>query len=147
MIDNKKPSPVSKGGGGSIRKLRIRMAKYSGSLPEGEWPMSRVMVRHATYDDGALKSRIFELMEAMGGEAIRRGSRVLIKPNLLSPAKPEHAVLTHPALVRAAGENVLERGARPLIADSPAIGAFATVLRVAGIRDAPRGLVVEWAAF
>lgn len=109
--------------------------------------MSRVMVRHATYDDGTLKSQIFELMEAMGGEAIRRGSRVLIKPNLLSPAKPEHAVLTHPALVRAAVEYVLERGARPLIADSPAIGAFDTILRRSGIRDALRGLDCECRPF
>lgn len=109
--------------------------------------MSQVMVRHATYDDGALKALIFELMESMGGGTIRRGSRVLIKPNLLSPAKPEHAVLTHPALVRAAVEYVLARGARPLIADSPAIGSFDSILRMSGIRDALRDLEVECRPF
>jgi len=109
--------------------------------------MSRVIVRQATYEEDALRSKVFELMENMGGREIVRNSRVLIRPNLLSPAKPEHAVLTHPAIVRFVAEYVLERGARPLVADSPSIGGFDTILRMSGIRDALSGLDVECRPF
>jgi uncharacterized protein (DUF362 family)/Pyruvate/2-oxoacid:ferredoxin oxidoreductase delta subunit len=83
----------------------------------------------------------------MGGTEIRSGSRVLIKPNLLSPATPRQAILTHPAIVRAVAEYILEKGARPLIADSPAMGSFETLLRTSGIRDALRGFDVECRPF
>jgi len=107
----------------------------------------RVIVRHATYDLNTLRPVIFGMMEAMGGEKIGSGSRVLIKPNLLSPALPRQAVLTHPAVVRAVVEYCYERGARPLVADSPAMGSFDLLLRMSGIRDALRGLDCECRPF
>jgi uncharacterized protein (DUF362 family)/Pyruvate/2-oxoacid:ferredoxin oxidoreductase delta subunit len=87
------------------------------------------------------------MMEAMGGNEIRKESRVLIKPNLLSPALPRQAVLTHPSIIRAAVEYCLDRGARPLVADSPAIGSFDLILRMSGICDALRGLDCECRPF
>jgi uncharacterized protein (DUF362 family)/Pyruvate/2-oxoacid:ferredoxin oxidoreductase delta subunit len=87
------------------------------------------------------------MMEAMGGSEIRKGSRVLIKPNLLSPALPRQAVLTHPTVVRGAVEYCNERGVRPLVADSPAMGSFDLILRMSGIRDALRGLDCECRPF
>ena len=109
--------------------------------------MSHVFVRRATYEHNALRPLIFEMMEAMGGEEIHGGSRVLIKPNLLAPATPQQAILTHPDIVRFAAEYVLEKGARPLVADSPAIGSFETILRMSGIRDALKGLDCECRPF
>ena len=107
-----------------------------------------VIVRNATYESDALRPLIFGMMEAMGGNEIRKGSRVLIKPNLLSPALPRHAVITHPSIIRAAVEYCNERGVRPLVADdSPATGAFDLLLRVSGIRDALRGLDCECRPF
>ena len=109
--------------------------------------MTPVIVRNATYDSNTLRPVIFGMMEAMGGEKIGSGSRVLIKPNLLSPALPRQAVLTHPAVVRAVVEYCNERGARPLVADSPAMGSFDLLLRISGIRDALRGLDCECRSF
>ena len=109
--------------------------------------MSEVIVRNATYESDALRPLIFGMMEAMGGNEIRKESRVLIKPNLLSPALPRQAVLTHPSIIRAAVEYCLDRGARPLVADSPAIGSFDLILRMSGIRDALRGLDCECRPF
>ncbi len=106
-----------------------------------------VIVRNATYESDALRPLIFGMMEAMGGNEIRKESRVLIKPNLLSPALPRQAVLTHPSIVRAAVEYCNERGVRPLVADSPAIGSFDLLLRMSGIRDALRGLDCECRPF
>jgi uncharacterized protein (DUF362 family)/Pyruvate/2-oxoacid:ferredoxin oxidoreductase delta subunit len=106
-----------------------------------------VIVRNATYESNALRPLIFGMMEAIGGNEIRKESRVLIKPNLLSPALPRQAVLTHPSIIRAAVEYCLDRGARPLVADSPATGVFDLLLRVSGIRDALRGLDCECRPF
>ena len=109
--------------------------------------MSQVLVRQTTYDNHALRQLIFEMMEAMGGAEIHKNSRVLIKPNLLAPATPRQAILTHPAIVRFVVEYVLSRWARPLLSDSPAIGSFGTILRMSGIRDALRGLDCECRPF
>lgn len=109
--------------------------------------MPPVLVRKAAYESPALRALIFEMLEAAGGEEIHAGSRVLIKPNLLAPATPPQAILTHPRIVRFAAEYVLEKGARPLIADSPAIGSFEKILRMSGIRDALQGLDCECRPF
>ena len=109
--------------------------------------MSHVFVRQGTYESSMLRPLIFEMMEAMGGAEIHKSNRVLIKPNLLSPATPQQAILTHPSIIRFVAEYVLEKGARPLIADSPAIGSFEMILRRNGIRDALRGCDCECKTF
>ncbi|HOG06743.1 MAG: DUF362 domain-containing protein [Syntrophales bacterium] len=108
--------------------------------------MPPVIIRNAAYDD-ALAATFAGMLDALGGRDIPRDGRVLVKPNLLSPARPEEAVLTHFSLVRAAVEYVLERGARPLVADSPAIGAFARILKEGGLREALKDLPVECRPF
>lgn len=92
--------------------------------------MSAVIVRNATYESDALRPLIFGMMEAMEGNEIRKESRVPIKPKLLSPALPRQAVVTHPAVVRAVVEYCNGRDARPLVADSPAMGSFDLLLRM-----------------
>ena len=98
-------------------------------------------------DYDMVKSAFFETMDAIGGDLIGRGDRVLIKPNLLSPASPPDAVLTHPMIVRAAVEYVLQKGARPQVSDSPAIGSFEKIMKDSGIGDALAGLDVDCRAF
>ena len=49
------------------------------------------------------------------------GKTVLLKPNILSPKKPEHAVCTHPVVVGAAVKLFKELGAaRVIVGESPA---------------------------
>jgi uncharacterized protein (DUF362 family) len=85
--------------------------------------MATVIVRNAAYDD-QLQPLVFEMIEKLIGGKIKPGSRVLIKPNMLSAARPEDAVLTHPQVIRAAVEYALQKGARVQVSDSPAIGSF-----------------------
>jgi uncharacterized protein (DUF362 family)/Pyruvate/2-oxoacid:ferredoxin oxidoreductase delta subunit len=110
-------------------------------------PMARVIFRKADYRYETLKSQCFEIIDSAGGGAIRPGSLVLIKPNLLAPAPPESAMLTHPMLVKAAVEYVLQKGGRPQVSDSPAMGSFAKVLEASGIEDALKGLDVKCVEF
>jgi uncharacterized protein (DUF362 family)/Pyruvate/2-oxoacid:ferredoxin oxidoreductase delta subunit len=109
--------------------------------------MHRVISKKADYSYQNLRPLFFEIMDCLGGREIAKNSRVLIKPNLLAPASPDSALLTHPFLVRAAAEYVLERGARPQVSDSPAMGSFQKVLKASGIKEALEGLDVECREF
>ncbi len=109
--------------------------------------MPQVILRKAAYDYRTLKPVFFDIMDALGGSRIEKNSRVVIKPNLLAPAPPGSAIVTHPLVVRAAVEYVLERRAFPVISDSPAMGSFEKILKVSGIRDALKGLDVEYREF
>jgi uncharacterized protein (DUF362 family)/NAD-dependent dihydropyrimidine dehydrogenase PreA subunit len=105
--------------------------------------MSRVFIKISSYDYAILKPQVFEIMDACGGRVITKNFRVLIKPNFLSAAKPETAVVTHPMLTRAVVEYVLSRGARPQVSDSPAIGSFERVFKESGTLAALKGLDIE----
>ena len=50
---------------------------------------------------------------------VHRGSRVLVKPNLLASRPPEAAVTTHPTVVRAAIRTLQSAGAEVVVGDSP----------------------------
>ena len=50
------------------------------------------------------------------------GSTGLLKANLLLPARPEQAVITHPTIIEAMANLVREAGGKPFIADSPGGG-------------------------
>ncbi len=73
-------------------------------------------------DYGAsLDTAISAGLSAFGGisSLIRKGQKVLIKPNMLTDRSPEEAVTTHPEVVRCLIRKVREAGATPIIADSP----------------------------
>jgi uncharacterized protein (DUF362 family)/Pyruvate/2-oxoacid:ferredoxin oxidoreductase delta subunit len=105
--------------------------------------MSTVLVRKASYDYAVLKPLVFEMMDLFCRDAIKAGSRVLIKPNLLLPAAPDRAIVTHPLIVRASAEYALDRGAKVRISDSNAMGSFEKVIAESGLKDALRGMDVE----
>ena len=110
--------------------------------------MSRVIVQPATYDPVNLPVQIDMILDSLGGrDIIRPGMRVLLKPNLLAPAPPEKAILTHPLVVRAVARYALDCGATVQLSDSPAMGSIERVLKTSGIQDAIAGLPVEVRAF
>lgn len=109
--------------------------------------MPKVFIKTATYDYETLKPAIFEMLEAMGAGLIPERSRVLIKPNLLLPAQPEAAILTHPHVIRAVVEYVLSKGGSPLISDSPAMGSFEKIQKDGGYYQVLKDLDVDFKAF
>jgi len=107
----------------------------------------QVSIRTASYDYKSLRPLVFELIDFFCAGMIKKGSRVLIKPNLLAPSQPERAMVTHPLVVKAVAEYVIQKGGRPQISDSPAMGGFEKVLTESGLRDAMKGLEVEFREF
>lgn len=109
--------------------------------------MARVIIRNAAYDYKTLKPVFFDVFDALAGGMVKKRSRVLIKPNLLAPASPDKAIVTHPLIVRAAVEYVLDKGAHPVISDSPATASFEKILMESGIKSTLEGLNVEFKEF
>jgi uncharacterized protein (DUF362 family)/Pyruvate/2-oxoacid:ferredoxin oxidoreductase delta subunit len=109
--------------------------------------MPKVAIRRSSYNYEELRPQLFEILDYCSGFSFGKGSQVVIKPNLLSPAAPETAVLTHPLVVRAAAEYVISKGAKPSISDSPAMGSFDRILKESGIKEALADLDVEYREF
>lgn len=104
--------------------------------------ISRVILRRASYDYPALRPLIFEMADSLCGEMVRSRSRVVIKPNLLAPARPEKAMVTHPLVVKGVAEYCLDRGAYVQISDSQAMGTFDRVMKESGLGKALEGMNV-----
>jgi uncharacterized protein (DUF362 family) len=78
---------------------------------------------------------------------IKPGDRVLLKPNLLLSAKPEDAVVTHPAFVEAVASLVLDAGASVFLGDSPPLGNLKRVLAKSGYEPFMKRLGVQAVPF
>jgi uncharacterized protein (DUF362 family)/Pyruvate/2-oxoacid:ferredoxin oxidoreductase delta subunit len=78
-------------------------------------------VRCASYDSHEVPAAVSRALDLIGGldTVVKTGDRVLIKPNLLAPKKPEQATTTHPEVVAAVAEAVRRVGGSPMIGDSP----------------------------
>ncbi len=109
--------------------------------------MATVIVRKADYEYNQIRPLVFDLLEKLSGSKIMSGDRVLIKPNMLSAARPQDAVLTHPLVIKAAVEYVLQKGGRPQVSDSPAIGSFENILKLNGTMEALKGMPVTCIPF
>ena len=79
------------------------------------------LVKCSSYDTEKVLDSVKKAVDLLGGiEAfIKPGTKVLVKPNLLSARLPEEAVDTHPEVVRAVVRLVKSAKAVPLIGDSP----------------------------
>ncbi len=99
-----------------------------------ESPVS--IVRCDTYEEKEVLKAVRKSIDLLGGmdSFVKRGSRVLLKPNLLYGKRPELAVTTHPSIVKAIIELVKEAGGLPCLGDSPGIGTTSGVAEKAGIK-------------
>lgn len=73
-----------------------------------------------SYDLDACRAALESALTPLGGlDWVRPGMRVAVKANLVSFAKPEAAVTTHPTLLAALCDLLAERGAQVTVGDSP----------------------------
>jgi len=88
--------------------------------------------------EASLPDALDRLAGDLGGweRLVPAGAAVLVKPNLLTDRRPEEAVTTHPALLRAVLQRLLACGARVTVGDSPASAVqLAQVWEKTGVRD------------
>ena len=85
--------------------------------------MSKVyLARCEDYEYDNVKSAVMRGIDALGGidRLIGRGKNVVVKPNLIMAKKPEDCVSTHPSVMQAVLEAVIEGGNSAKIVESPA---------------------------
>jgi len=75
------------------------------------------IVRCDSYDEKKISKALKELVDLK--QFIKKGDKVLIKPNFLIASKPEALVTTHPLVVKCIIKELDKIGAKAVIADSP----------------------------
>lgn len=96
------------------------------------------LVRQTDYESAALRAAVDRLFSALPPLSLN-GEAVLVKPNLVSRTNARLSC-TRPEVARAVCEHLLDHGARPFLADSPAFGSAERVAAAAGYPQALKGL-------
>lgn len=107
------------------------------------------IIRSESYEDPHLVSRIKEGIELLGGwkQFITPGNKVLLKPNFLIPRPSARCVNTHPLIVKAVAQMVLDFGCTVVIGDSPQLGSAKKVAARCGVEDVAKELGIEVVEF
>jgi uncharacterized protein (DUF362 family) len=100
--------------------------------------MARVKVsltRCSDYDPVSIQAAILKHFNLLGGIGtfISKSDKVLIKPNMIAPKPAECAVQTDPVVIIELAKILLDFGAKPFVADSPAWANTAACAEAIGI--------------
>ena len=92
------------------------------------------LTRASSYEVQPLRQSLDALLDPFGGMAafVKPGDRVLLKPNLLTGARPTRECTTRPELVHCVAQMVQEVGGLPFLGDSPAFGSAHGVAKANG---------------
>jgi uncharacterized protein (DUF362 family) len=87
-----------------------------------------------SYDRDLLDQSLAALLAPLGGmeSVVKPGDRVLLKPNLLTGARPTKECVTRIELVAAVARQVIAAGGKPFLGDSPAFGSAQGVAQANG---------------
>ena len=93
------------------------------------------VVKAENYNKNIVDTAVNEAIELIGGWQyfIKKGDKVLIKPNMLTNVTPEKAITTHPEVIRAIIKAVKNLGAYPAVGDSPGISNVKSTAQKTGI--------------
>jgi len=107
------------------------------------------IVKCENYEVENVYSSVKKALALIGGiESLKKfGSRVLLKPNILSGRPPEDAVTTHPAVFEAAIRIFQEKGFTVKAGESPAIEDTLSAARKAKLLDVAEKYGVEFFEF
>ncbi|KPJ87993.1 MAG: hypothetical protein AMS17_06850 [Spirochaetes bacterium DG_61] len=111
---------------------------------------SRVaVIRCESYQEEEVQSAVQRGLDLLGGvgSLVRRGEKVLLKPNVLAGEKPERCVSTHPSVLKAAGRIFQQAGADLRYGDSSGFGKPASQMRKAGLSQVAEQLGIPLTDF
>ncbi len=109
------------------------------------------IVKSRSYNNDHVYKDIKSAVDLLGGinRFVKKGNKVLLKPNLLSAKPPEAGITTHPAVIKAVAKLVIDAGGTPFIGDSPGGRSinFEKVAAVTGMKQAAGELGIELVEF
>jgi len=93
------------------------------------------LIKCEDYEPVNVQTALRRHFELLGGlqNFIARGDKVLIKPNMIAPKPAGCAVQTDPAVIVELAKVLLDFGAKPIVADSPAWADAAACAEALGI--------------
>jgi uncharacterized protein (DUF362 family) len=94
------------------------------------------LIRANSYEIELLRSSLETLLAPWGGMSsfVKPGDRVLLKPNLLTGARPGKECTTRPEIVYCVAKMVQAVGGKPFMGDSPAFGSARGVAEATGYK-------------
>jgi uncharacterized protein (DUF362 family) len=97
-------------------------------------PSTVSLTRATSYDLKTLEAKLEELLAPLGGMAafVKPGDRVLLKPNLLTGARPTKECVTRPEIAYCVAKMVQAAGGKPFLGDGPAFGSARGVAKANG---------------
>lgn len=92
------------------------------------------LIKAKSYDLTELRISLENLLAPLGGMSafVKRGDRVLLKPNLLTASRPTKECTTRKEIVYCVAQMVIEAGGKPFLGDSPAFGSAEGVAKANG---------------
>ena len=96
--------------------------------------MTVSLIRATSYEQALLRESLLTLLEPLGGMKafVKKGDRVLLKPNLLTGSRPGKECVTRPEIVYCVAKLVQEAGGKPFLGDGPAFGSAMGVAKASG---------------
>ncbi|MBW4466055.1 MAG: DUF362 domain-containing protein [Pegethrix bostrychoides GSE-TBD4-15B] len=97
-------------------------------------PATVSFLRATSYESASLDAALRQVLAPLGGISafVTPGDRVLLKPNLLTGARPGKECTTRPEIVYCVAKLVMEAGGKPFVGDSPAFGSARGVAIASG---------------
>ncbi len=95
------------------------------------------LLQASSYELDSLALALENLLEPLGGMAsiVKPGDRVLLKPNLLTAARPTKECTTRPEIIYCVAKMVQAAGGMPFLGDSPAFGTAHGVAKANGLLE------------
>lgn len=92
------------------------------------------LIKATSYDLKELRISLENLLMPLGGMSafVKKGDRVLLKPNLLTASRPTKECITRKEIVYCVAQMVQEVGGKPFLGDSPAFGSAKGVAKANG---------------
>src|SRR4030042_439692 len=92
------------------------------------------IVKCQTYDEKEVQNALRRSIDLVGGigNFVKKGNRVLLKPNLLYGKSPEKAVTTHPSILRGMIQIVLEAD---VVINLPKFKTHSMMLLTLGVKN------------
>ena len=101
------------------------------------------------YDEDRVEAALRRGVDLLGGigRFASAAEHILLKPNVLTGAVAEKHVTTHPAVFKAMGRLLLEKGVHVRYGDSPGFGGFTAAAVKSGLAKAAGEIGIEMADF
>ena len=102
--------------------------------------------RCVDYEAARVEAALEKNLSGLGGMEIfvRKGERVLLKPNFIAAKDRDKAVQTDPAVLLGVAKMVKDAGGKPFIADSPAWNNVKSCIKALELEEPLRKLGVEY---